>query len=277
MNTGDLLGQFVSQVHDESGELDAQILLAHVLGHPRTWLLAHLDAPLTAPQVDSATRAFDEYQAGTPLPYILGHWEFFGLDFDITKDVLIPRPETELLVEKAIAWLNQLGHNQQIADIGTGSGIIAVSIAVNVPGAHILATDISHEALKVAKRNAEKFNVKDRISFAECDLLPDVSPTFDLICANPPYIPTEKLQYLPIFGHEPTIALDGGEDGFDIHRRIFKLAAKRLVPQGMILLETESSLGLQTLNLAQKFFDNIDARLHKDLAGHDRLLEIQFL
>lgn len=283
MNAGELLKQLISQFDNDSTELDAQIILAHTLGHPRTWLLAHLDNPLTALQIASTTQAFDAYQTGTPLPYIIGHWEFFGLDFDITKDVLIPRPETELLVEKAITWLKASPKRRTVADIGTGSGAIAVSISMRMPDAHIIATDISHAALKVAQRNARKFHVHHRMDFLQCDLLPehiDPLPTeshFDLICANLPYIPTETLQRLPIFGREPTIALDGGTDGLDLYRRLFKLIPDWLAPHGMMLLEIESTLGVQALGLAFDTFSDATIHLHQDLTGNDRLLEIMFI
>src|SRR5689334_1890565 len=187
------IDQFLTQYKDGQDPLDSQVLMAHIIGHPRTWLLAHLDAPLTPPQLDSATVAFAQLQAGTPLPYILGHWEFYGLDLNVTKDVLIPRPETELLVEKAIAWIKASPQRTAIADIGTGSGAIAVALATQLPDVHILATDISPAALNVARSNAKKFNVENQIDFMECDLLPpqDVQPSrFNLICANLPYIPT---------------------------------------------------------------------------------------
>jgi release factor glutamine methyltransferase len=283
MNAGELRKQLNSQLAGDSTELDVQIILAHALGHPRTWLLAHLDTPLTTSQVAATTLAFDEYQTGTPLPYIIGYWDFFGLEFDITKDVLIPRPETELLVEKAIAWLQASPERRTIADIGTGSGVIAASIAIHVPDARILATDISFAALKVAKHNACKFRVDNQIDFLQCDLLPQhvdnltTDRHFDLICANPPYIPTDILHQLPIFGREPTIALDGGADGLDVYRRLFKLAPDWLAPQGMMLIETEASLGIQALSLAYDSFSDVSIHLHQDLAGHDRLLEIMFL
>jgi release factor glutamine methyltransferase len=283
MNVEELLKLFSAQLKNDETEFDAQILLAHTLEHPRTWLLTHLDAPLNKPQIDAATRAFNEYQSGTPLPYILGHWEFFGLEFDITKDVLIPRPETELLVEKAIAWLLASPERRTVADIGTGSGVIAISIALHMPDVRVLATDISFAALKIAKHNACKFDVQNQIDFVQCDLLPQhinnlsTERHFDLICANPPYIPTDKLQELPIFGREPTIALDGGSDGFDAYRRLFKLAPDWLAPQGMMLLETEASLGVKALGLAYDTFADVNIHLHQDLAGHDRLLEIMFL
>ena len=274
------LGEFLSQKKDTCDSLDAQILLAHVIGHPRTWLLAHLDAPLTPPQIESANQAFARLGAGEPLPYILGHWEFFGMEFNITPDVLIPRPETELLVEKAIKWLTANPSKRSVADIGTGSGIIATTIAMHVPDANILATDISPKALKVAKHNAEKFHVHHRINFLQCDLLPAQSPIenrqskIDLLCANLPYIPTQTLSGLPIFGREPTLALDGGEDGLNLYRRLLSIAPGWLTPNGMLLLEIEATQGIQVLNLASDTFSEAFIALHQDYAGHDRLLEI---
>lgn len=281
MNPETLLKQFIPQINSDSSALDAQLLLAHVLGHTRTWLLTHLDEPLTPPQIASATLAFSRLTAGEPLPYILGHREFFGLDFNITPDVLIPRPETEQMVEKAIKWLAASPERRTVADIGTGSGIIATSIAMHVPRVHILATDISLAALKVAKQNAEKFHVHHRIDFLECDLLPQhIDPLstdqhFDLICANLPYIPTATMRSLPIYGREPTLALDGGEDGLDLYRRLLRTAPDWLAPNGMILLEIEATQGIAALNLASDMFSESSISLHQDLAGHDRLLEIQ--
>ena len=282
MTLNEYLIQAIPSLPDSLTELDAQILLAHVIGHPRTWLLAHLDAPLTPTQLDSANQAFSRLNAGEPLPYILGHWEFFGMDFDITPDVLIPRPETELMVEKAIKWLAASPERRTVADIGTGSGIIATSIAMHVPSARILATDISYAALKIAKHNAEKFHVHHRIDFLECDLLPqhiDPLPTeshFDLICANLPYIPTATMKSLPIYGREPTLALDGGADGLDIYRRLLDTAPDWLAPNGMLLLEIEATQGVKALNLAYDKFSEASISLHQDYAKRDRLLEIQF-
>lgn len=282
MTLGEYLIHKISTLPQNLTELDAQILLAHVIGRPRTWLLAHLDAPLTPSQLDSANKAFSRLEAGEPLPYILGHWEFFGMEFNISPDVLIPRPETELLVEKAIKWLTASPERRTVADVGTGSGIIATSIAMHVPNVRILATDISYAALKIAKHNAEKFHVHHRIDFLECDILPqhiDPLPTeshFDLICANLPYIPTETLNGLPIFGREPTLALDGGADGLDIYRRLLDIAPAWLAPHGMILLEIEATQGVKALNLAYDKFSEASISLHQDYAKHDRLLEIQF-
>jgi len=280
---GDYLIHKIPKLPDDLTQHDAQLLLAHAIGHPRTWLLAHLDAPLSAPMLDSANQAFARLEAGEPLPYILGHWEFYGLDFDITPDVLIPRPETEMMVEQAIKWLSASGERRTVADIGTGSGIIATSIAMHIPSTRILATDISRAALKVAKHNAEKFHVHHRIDFLECDLLPqhvEPLPTdrhFDMICANLPYIPTETMRALPIYGREPTLALDGGKDGLDLYRRLLDIAPDWLAPYGKILLEIEATQGLIALSLAYDLFSEASITLHQDMAGHDRLLEIQLL
>jgi release factor glutamine methyltransferase len=279
MNAGTYIKQVIPTLHTDFPELDAHILLAHVMEYPRSWLIAHLDAPLSTLQLESADRAFSRLKSGEPLPYILGHWEFFGLDFVISNDVLIPRPETELLVEKAIKWLSASSERRTVADIGTGSGIIATSIAMHVPSANILATDISRAALKVAKHNAEKFHVHHNIEFVECDLLPQSSienrkSKIDLICANLPYIPTNTLSGLKIYRKEPTLALDGGEDGLDLFRRLLDIAPAWLAPGGMILLEIEAAQGIKALNIAADKFSESSISLYQDIAGHDRLLEI---
>jgi len=261
--------------------LDASVLLAHILEKPRSWVLAHPEAMLTDRQQGQLNEALAQLEEGVPFPYVLGHWEFFGLDIEVTPDVLIPRPETELLVEKAIAWMQALPVRRTVADIGTGSGAIAISIAVNVPDAQILATDISPQALQVAQRNAHKFDVDDRLRFVQCDLLPAQPEMFtpdlylDLLCANLPYIPTETLHGLPIYGREPTVALDGGQDGLDLYRRLMKLAPDLLAPHALCLFEIEATRGIPALNLAHDMFPEAEIQLLKDLTGLDRLLEIR--
>ncbi len=260
--------------------LDASVLLAHILQKPRTWVLAHPELTLTTGQQNQLNESLAQLESGEPLPYVVGHWEFFGIDFDITPDVLIPRPETELLVEKAIAWLQASMVRRTVADIGTGSGAIAVAIAVNVPDVNILATDISAKALDVAKKNAHKHRVDQRIEFIECDLLPPKPESvtterhLNLICANLPYIPTETLYTLPVYGREPTIALDGGVDGLALVHGLLHLAPEWLAPKGLMLLEIEATRGMQALNLAHDLFSEAKIRLHQDLTGKDRLLEI---
>ncbi|MFZ5880062.1 MAG: peptide chain release factor N(5)-glutamine methyltransferase [Chloroflexota bacterium] len=272
-----MLPQMTSRLPGDSPALDAQVLLAHQLGQSRAWLLAHPELELSAPQLDSVEADVSRLEAGEPLPYLLRHWEFYGLDFNVTPDVLIPRPETELLVEKAIAWLKASPAPARIIDVGTGSGVIAVTIALHLPLVHVLATDISPAALQVARSNAQKFNVQERIEFVECDLLPTFNvqrSTFNAIFANLPYIPTETLRRLPVFETEPALALDGGADGLDLIRRLLSIAPRWLAPGGRILLEIEASQGLQALSLACDLFSDTEIHLHQDLAGHDRLLEI---
>lgn len=265
----------------DTPSLDASVLLAHIIGKSRTWVVSHPELTLTPEQQELLKSSLAQLEDGMPLPYVLGHWEFFDMQFEITPDVLIPRPETELLVEKAIAWMQESTVRRTVADVGTGSGVIAISIAMNIPDAKILATDISPNALHVAQKNARKFNVSDRINFVECDILPERPVSFsteehlDLLCANLPYIPTITLQNLPIYGREPTLALDGGNDGFDLFRKLMEIAPDWMAPNSLILLETEATLGVQALNLAYDMFSNAEIHLHQDLTGRDRLLEIR--
>ena len=260
--------------------LVASVLIAHILKKPRTWVMAHPELTLTPEQQKQLDNLLARLERGEAFPYVLGHWEFLGMDFDVTPDVLIPRPETELLVEKAIAWLQNSSVRRTVADVGTGSGVIAISIAAYFPDVHILATDLAHKSLVVARKNAVKFDVTNRIDFVQCDLLPrhiDPLPTehhFDLICANLPYIPTETLRSLPIYGREPTLALDGGTDGMETIRRLLNIAPEWLAPNGMILLEIEATRGVQALNIACDMFSEAAIHLHQDMAGQDRLLEI---
>lgn len=260
--------------------LDASVLLAHILRKPRTSVIAHPELTLTITQQEQLNASLARLARGESFPYVLGHWEFFGMDFDITPDVLIPRPETELLVERAIARLKQSPGRRTVADVGTGSGVIAVAIATNVPDVELLATDISFQALDVARRNAVKFQVSHQIDFVQCDLLPAhfaLSPTrgyVDLICANLPYIPTDTLHNLPIYGREPTLALDGGEHGLALIHRLLQLGPEWLAPNGMMLLEIESTRGIQALHLARDLFPKATIQLRQDLTGQDRLLEI---
>jgi release factor glutamine methyltransferase len=260
--------------------LDAQVLMARLLDVPRSWVLAHPEARLTGNRSGALEALVARLEGGEPLPYVLGAWEFFGQEFEVTPDVLIPRPETELLVERAIAWLRKSERESRelrVMDVGTGSGCIAISLAVHVPGLSITATDISPAALKVARRNAKKMSVSGCITFLETDLFPNACnpDSFFLIVANPPYIPTNTLYEIPVYGREPTLALDGGSDGLVLIRRIFKEVPNRLVSGGLFLMEIEASQGQVVLSLASDSFPKARIHLHKDLAGHDRLLEVQ--
>ena len=286
----------------DTPDLDAQVLLAHVLDKPRAWVLAHPEATLTPKQTRVLEKTLRQLESGVPLPYVLGKWEFFGLEFEVTPEVLIPRPETELLVERAVSWLRTAMKRQsmditsaacsgrqareadwgmlRVLDVGTGSGCIAITLAVNEARLQVVATDISPAAVEVARRNATRFGVSERVDFFSCDLFPseetfNVQPsTFNLIVANLPYIPTATLHGLPVYGREPILALDGGADGLAIIRRLLVEAPRHLAPGGLILLEIESSQGAKVLSLAHHAFTKAEIHLHQDLAGRDRLVEI---
>jgi release factor glutamine methyltransferase len=259
----------------ETPSLDAQVLLAHICGKNRAWILAHPEDLLSIEQQDVLRVAISRLESGTPLPYVIGHWEFFGLDFSINKNTLIPRPETELLVEQALEWLQAHSERRTAADIGTGSGCIAIALAVHIGDLQITATDKSRKALAVARSNAQKHKVAGRVRFKHADLLPADLPTSDLICANLPYIPSSTLESLEVFGREPTLALDGGSDGLGLIRRLLPQAAKNLSSDGLLLLEIENTLGQAGVDLAQEIFPRARIDLLPDLAGLDRLIRIE--
>jgi release factor glutamine methyltransferase len=260
--------------YSDSAGLDAQEVMARVMKRSRSWILAHLEATLTAKPAAVLETLVNRLEAGEPLPDVLGRRDFFGLDFEVTPDVLIPRPETELLVERAMVWLKAHPDFRQAADVGTGSGCIGIALAVNIPDLQIMASDISPAALKIAQRNAVKNGVRQRMDFICCDLLPPETE-YDLIVANLPYIPTKTLKKLPIHGREPTVALDGGPDGLQMIRGLLNAVPDRLVPGGLLLMEIEASEGSAAISLACDSFAEAEIHLHKDLAGYDRILEVQ--
>ena len=258
----------------DTPSLDAQTILAHCLGKSRTWLLSHPEQNLTAADFASLQQEIDALKKGIPLPYVLGHWEFYGLEFMITPDTLIPRPETELLVDRALDWLNLQPKPCLVADIGTGSGCIAVALAKNHPNVSIIATDISYPALKTARFNSIQHNVRDQIIFLQKDLLPPIADRFDLICANLPYIPTQTLQNLEVSGREPELALNGGPDGLNLIRKLFHEAPIQITPGGFLLIEIDSSQGARAQTLAQQAFPSAEIEILPDLSGKDRLVTI---
>lgn len=260
--------------HNESGRLDVEVLIANLLHKPRAWVLAHPEVKLEPDQIVILENGLAQLERGIPLPYVIGSWEFYGLRFKVDNTVLIPRPETELLVEHALEWLKAREHPCLGLDVGTGSGCIAVSLALFKSELHWIACDISLPALSVARHNAQTHQVDQRIKLIQSDLIPSITRPFDLICANLPYIPTSVLQQLLVFKSEPTLALDGGANGLQYINRLFESAPAYLNPGGMLLCEIEARQGSLALNLAKKNFPNAIISLHQDLAGLDRLVKI---
>ncbi len=244
-----------------------------MLHQPKSWILTHNEYALNFTEIHTLQSELDQLLRGVPLPHILGEWDFYGRSFYVSPAVLIPRPETEVLVERALSLAGGLD-NPLIADIGTGSGAIAVTLAAECPQGTLVATDISRPALTVAARNAHRHH-QDRISFVQADLLQPFNTKFNLICANLPYIPTSILEELPVAHWEPVLALDGGINGLDLIKRLLSQARQRLAPGGSILLEIESSLGKASLNAATAAFPDAEIILRQDLACHDRLIEVR--
>ena len=249
------------------------VLLSYILKRPKSYILAHNNHELTPLEDQSLQNILDQIRQGTPLPYILGEWEFYGKKFLVSPDVLIPRPETELLVEKALDKVQKFS-NPRIVDVGTGSGAIILSLASQLVSGTFVGTDVSRAALKIAQENAHRFSLS-QISLLQGDLLTPLHGQFDLICANLPYIPHEKLDELLVAKSEPLLALDGGVDGLDFIRKLITQAQSRLAPNGAMLLEIEASLGNEALSIAKTTFPDANCKIYQDLAGHDRILEIR--
>lgn len=266
----------VLQGAGETPLLDAQLILGRVLSRPRTWILAHPEAALSPDQATQARRMAARRAEGCPLPYLLGEWEFYGLSFEVTPDVLIPRPETELLVDLALARLTALDRPARVLDVGTGSGCIAIAIAARFPRAAVAAVDLSQAALAVAQRNARRHGL-DTMEWIRSDLfaaLENSGRRFDLIVSNPPYIPAGMLAELAVSRFEPALALDGGPDGLAVIRALLSRAGAFLETSGQLLVEIEASQGEAARSLAREVFPDRPARIHPDLAGRDRVLQI---
>lgn len=264
----------------ESPRLDAQVLLLAVLREERTVLVSHPERELASQEEQLYNQYISERALGKPVSYITGMKEFMGLEFAVNEAVLIPRPETELLVEEAVRVLN--GKAMRVLDLCTGSGAIAVSIRHFVPQAEVTATDLSEEALKVARENAERLTAGG-IRFLQGDLFEAFSnlqapgsELFNLIVSNPPYIPAKVIDGLmpDVKDFEPRLALDGGTDGLDIYRRLIPQAAEHLAPGGVLLLEIGFDQGETVPDLCrQAGLGNI--AVLKDLAGLDRVVRAE--
>lgn len=259
----------------ENPHQTALILLSHVLGKPQTWVIAHPEAHLTPQQEQLLSQLLSRLKNGEPLPYLIGRQEFYELDFIVSPDVLIPRPETELLVDKALEWLRAHPQAGKALDIGTGSGCIPISLLMRHVDLKALGVDISEAALSVCAKNRAVYQLETRLDLRQSDLFEKVSEKFDLITANLPYIPSKKLAGLTELRFEPSPALDGGEDGLEVIRRMLEESAAFIKKPGLILLEIESSLGTKTLELSKNAFPDASLQLYQDLAGLDRLVSVE--
>ncbi|HUJ82325.1 MAG TPA: peptide chain release factor N(5)-glutamine methyltransferase [Candidatus Acidoferrales bacterium] len=262
-----------------SHALAAELLLMHALNRDRTWLYSHPEDEISPATREQFYALIAQRADGVPTQYLTGKQEFWGLDFEVTPAVLIPRPETEHVIEVTVDRLGAERKNNplQIADIGTGSGCIAVALAHELRQAEIVATDISREALEVAKRNSARHNATNRIRFIESNLfeaLREESPKFDVIVSNPPYIPLREAPQLQreVRAHEPPIALFAGEDGLAVFAPLIRDARDLLKPRGLLVLE----LGHNSLRGVKQVFKKSsawnDVRVTNDLAGIPRVI-----
>jgi release factor glutamine methyltransferase len=258
-----------------SCSLDARLLLAHVLKQNHVYLVAHRNELLTVEQFRAYRHLLHRAVANEPIPYLIGKAPFFGQEFIVTPAVLIPRPETELLVEMALRW-GRARDPLRVVDVGTGSACIAASLAANLPATQIIGSDISTAALTVARLNVTKL-VPGRVNLVQADLLEPFSSGIDLIVANLPYIAGHEWPELAdgVKFFEPAIALRGGPDGLDLIRRLLPQAHKRLNPGGMVLLEIGWQQGDGTRELAGAVFPDAVTEVVVDYAGHDRLVVIR--
>lgn len=238
MTLGDILRAAGIRLSGPAADGEAEALLRHVTGISRAALYCHLDQVIDAKAAEEYLRLVERLKNGEPLQYLTGHIEFFGLDFCVSPSVLIPRPATELMVERAIDIATGYSSSPVIADIGCGSGAVAVALAKHLPGSSIFALDISDEALELAGKNAVRHGCGN-ISFHKSDLLEMVSAShFDIICANLPYVPAAECQSNHF---EPQLALDGGIDGLDIIRRLVRQISEKNDKPDWLLLEFGTS------------------------------------
>jgi len=261
----------------ESPRLEAELLLCAVLGCSRTYLLAHPEVRMTASQMARYTAMLTRRMTDEPLPYIVGHIEFYGLDFAVSPAVLIPRPETELLVELALERLSPQSTATWL-DVGTGSGCIAVLLAKHAPATHGIAVDVSAAALTVARANATRHGVTEHIAWVQGDVLASVVASVDVLVSNPPYVTdAEWVALPPSVQQEPRLALTSGRDGLRIIRRLLRQAPRCLKRDGLILVEIGEGQSNAAQALAQAAFPHAAVDIVQDLARKPRVLRVTLL
>jgi len=265
-----------------SAQLAAELLLMHVLDCDRAYLHTHADEEISSEAATRYTHLIEERASGKPTQYITGHQEFWGLDFEVTPDVLIPRPETEHLVERVLELARRQGHAKnarlRIADVGTGSGCIALALASEFPHAVLFGIDISRPALVVASRNAVRLNMPERVKFLESNLLerllaPDFAGTLDFVASNPPYVGKHEVDMVQreVREFEPRLAWGGDlERGDEIYACLFPQAWRALKPGGYVVVEIGYNMRDRVLALLGKEWENIE--VVPDLAGIPRVV-----
>jgi release factor glutamine methyltransferase len=270
----------------ESARLDAELLLAEALGLDRSMLYLHYEAPLDARAEERVRSLLARRVDGEPAAYITGRREFWSLDFLVTPAVIVPRPETEMLVEVAVGLFeaeSQISDRKfQILDLGTGSGAISISLAKEIANAEVWATDVSSGALEIARANARRHGVEEKIQFLHGDLFEPVSDRgeiFDLIVSNPPYVRSDEIDALPrdVRDFEPRVALDGGADGLEFYRRIIPGALRYLSDGGFLALEIGAEMGLEVARLFVQADGYTPPRRYRDYAGRDRVVRARKL
>ena len=265
----------------ENPRLNVELLLGHVLKLNRVQLYLNFERPLTTPELDQFREFLKRRANHEPIQYITGETEFYSLKIKVNRHTLIPRPETEILVDKIIEICNKTFSQQDkftVLDIGTGSGNIAISLAKNIQNAHILGIDINADAIKTAFKNAQIHSVEDRIRFKVADVFDDnffleLTNKIDIIVSNPPYISQEEYEELPIEvkNFEPYIALNGGKDGFNFYHQILKISKDILKPDSIIGFEIGYNQGKLIKEIAVES-DFKDVEIFKDLNGRERIL-----
>ncbi|HSN93662.1 MAG TPA: peptide chain release factor N(5)-glutamine methyltransferase [Anaerolineaceae bacterium] len=277
LSTGSLLKE---QAFKLSNEVErpynhALVLLSHILGESKSWVLAHPDLYLSQRQISELSNLTTRLTNGEPLPYLTGKQAFFGLDFKVDQNVLIPRPETELMVEEALTWLKVHPNAREGIDLGTGSGCVAISLVLNCPELNMCAVDISAKSLLVAMENAIRLHCEDRIRFTQSDLFKDVTRCYNMVCANLPYIPTEELAMVKSLPYEPRLALDGGKTGLELIERSMIDGRAHLQKPFLLLYEFQFDKASEVEKLAEMYYPLANRKILKDLAGLDRILRIE--
>lgn len=272
--------QRLSETGCENPRLDAQLLLAHVLDRDRTWLFAHHDYALSAEQAEAYTELVARRIRREPVAYLIGRKEFYGLDFVVDERVLIPRPETEMLVDLLLAHIQaDPKRTFVIADVGTGSGAIAVTTAVHAANTHIYALDISADALAVAQENGRRLAPDARLEFVRSDLLAALPEPADVIVANLPYVTDAEYTDLEpeVREYEPQLALTAGDKGLDVIQRLLAQVREHLKPNGVVLLEIGHNQGEAVKRLAEQMRPKPSfVGLRRDYSGHVRMVTIEF-